>query len=225
MTFLTSARRTGPWFRRRPRVSIAVAVVLFAAILALRLTTGGATDATTMFFVLPISLLAVTFGLAGGLAGGLVSVGLVLAWVIADDVPLSPIGWATRALPMLLLGALLGHAADLLRRSEAQRAQLDEAAHWHRQAVEINDSIVQGLAAAKWSLEAGRLDRGLTVVTDTLEQAEAMVSQLLRDAEMGPGGAHAPGGHEPASQTPGMRAPGRIGPGADRLAALFEHRV
>lgn len=193
MRFLSAVRGIGPWFHRWPRTAIVVAALLYAGIFALRMTSGSPAEATTMFFVLPIALLAMTFGLVAGLAGGLVAVGLVVIWAITEDPGLSPVGWATRVVPMLLLGALLGEAADRLRRSEAERARLDRATGWHRQAVEINDSIVQGLAVAKWSLERGNLTAALQIITETLDHAHHMVSQLLRDAGLGPGGTHAPG--------------------------------
>lgn len=174
-------------------MSIAVACALYLAIFALREATDGTADATMLFFVLPVALLAVTFGLVGGLIGGVVALDLVIIWVIVESVSLTPIGWLTRGLPIILLGVLLGQATDRWRRSEEERIRLDQAAHWHRQAVEINDSIVQGLAAAKWSLEAGRTETGLQTVTETLEHAQTMVSQLMRDADMGIGGEHAPG--------------------------------
>jgi hypothetical protein len=179
-----------PWFYRWPALSVAVAAALYVGIFVLRMTTGTPAEATMLFFVLPISLIAVTFGMMWGLAAGLLAIGLVVVWAMAQHVDLTPLGWATRALPMLLLGVLVGRAADRLRASEAARAALDAAAHWHRQAVEINDSIVQGLSAAKWSLEAGRTDRALETVTETLDSAQTLVSQLLREAEVSPGGAH-----------------------------------
>lgn len=182
-----------PWFYRRPALSIAVAAALYIGIFVLRMTSGTPNEATMLFFVLPISLLAVTFGMAWGLAGGLIAIALMVVWAVTEHVELTPLGWATRALPMLLLGVLIGRAADRLRASEAARAQLDAAAHWHRQAVEINDSIVQGLTAAKWALEAGKQERALQTVTETLDSAQALVSQLLRDAELAPGAAHEAG--------------------------------
>jgi glucose-6-phosphate-specific signal transduction histidine kinase len=202
MTSGTAAPVGGPWFRRRPRISIAVAVLLYAGIFALRMTTGNPIDATTMFFVLPIALLAVTFGRLAGVFAGLAAVGLVAVWALSAHAGLSPLGWATRGVPLLLLGILLGQASDRLRRSEAERRRLDAAAH--RQAVEINDSIVQGLAAAKWSLEAGNAHSGLRIVTETLDHAQTMVSQLLRDAELAPGAAHAPadGPPQPGPESP-----------------------
>lgn len=193
MTSRPIARLAQPWFYRWPALSIVVAAVLFAAVFTLRMTTGTPAEATMLFFVLPIALLAVTFGMAGGLSSGIVALGLMVVWALTRHIDLTVVGWVTRALPMLLLGVLVGSAADRLRASEAERAALNAAAHWHRQAVEINDSIVQGLTAAKWSLEAGRSERALETVTETLGSAQTLVSQLMRDADVGPGGAHEAG--------------------------------
>ena len=221
MRFLTAVRGIGPWFHRWPRVSIAVAALLYSGIFALRMTTGSPSEATTMFFVLPIALLAMTFGLLAGLVGGLVAVGLVVIWAFTESVELSPVGWATRVMPMLLLGVLLGRAVDLLRRSEAERARLDKAAGWHRQAAEINDSIVQGLAVAKWSLERGNVTAALEIITETLDRAHDMVSQLIRDAGLEPGGTHAPGGGATLSD---LRQFGTSAIESDTVARLSDQR-
>jgi hypothetical protein len=84
---------------------------------------------------------------------------------------------------MLLLGGLLGHAADQLRHSEAERNRLMAVAQRHRDAVDFNDRIVQELAAAKWALEGGNSGRGLDILGHTLDAAQHMVSQMLRDAD------------------------------------------
>jgi hypothetical protein len=141
-----------------------------------------------MLYALPISLVAVAFGLAGGLLAGLIAVGGVLSWVIIDSVHLTALGWATRGVPLLLLGLLLGDAADRLQRSEDERRGLAMAAQRQREAAELNDTIVQGLAAAKWSLEAGQHDRGLEIVSDTLATAQEHVSRLLKAADGAAGG-------------------------------------
>lgn len=193
MTLLDSARRSQPWFLRWPSFSVAVAAVLYVGIFTLRMTTGTPNEATVLFFVLPVALIAITFGMMWGISAGLLAVALMVVWALTHSIALSPIGWATRLVPLLLLGALVGRAADRLRASEEERARLLAAAHWHRQAVEINDSIVQGLSAAKWALEAGNTERALSTVTSTLDSAQAMVSQLLREAELAPGAAHEAG--------------------------------
>jgi signal transduction histidine kinase len=161
---------------------------LFVAVSGVRFSVGSE-EPITLLYCLPVALLAVAFGLLVGVAAGLVALSLVAVYVAVADLDLSLVGWATRAVPLLLLGGLLGDAVDRLRRSERERRRLEWATQRHRDAVEINDSVVQGLAAAKWALEADRTDRGLEILTRTLEDAERLVSDLLRDADMGPGGA------------------------------------
>jgi hypothetical protein len=50
-----------------------------------------------------------------------------------------------------------------------------------REAAEINDSVIQGLVAAKWSIEAGQIERGLDALTDTIATTESLVAALLRN--------------------------------------------
>ena len=102
---------------------------------------------------------------------------------MVESADLTALGWVSRAVPLLLLGGLLGNAVDRLRVSETRRHHLEEVAVRQRQAAEINDTIVQGLAAAKWSLEAGQLTRGLEVVDETLGIAHRLVNELLGDAD------------------------------------------
>ncbi|MFI7065237.1 hypothetical protein ACIBL3_29880 [Kribbella sp. NPDC050124] len=174
-----------PWFRQRPAAAVALAAVLYALVLVLRLFTGGPSDAYALLFVLPIALVAVTFGMRAGLAGGVVAVALIVVWVMVEDVSLSPIGWVSRIVPLLLLGVLLGDAADRLRRAEEERLRLEAAALLYREAIEINDSVVQGMAAARWALETGRVDAGLQTLEQTITQAEELVSGLIRQAGLG----------------------------------------
>ena len=180
-----------PWFRTRPVLTVVVALALFAAVFIARLLVGVPGDAIGMFFVLPIALLSLAFGLRPGLGAGAFAVGLLIAWVVVDGVALSALAWTTRITPLLLLGALLGHAADRLRRSEEERHRFAAAAQRHRDAVEINDTMIQGLAAAKWALETGNREGALVTIDDTLDTAQRVVSRLLRDAEMAPGARYA----------------------------------
>jgi len=180
---VTAAR--DPWFRRYRAGTIAVIGVLFAAILVLRLMMDSVSDASTMLFVLPVALAAVAFGLRAGLIAGVLGVALVVVWVEATGTSLSVIGWASRVVPLLLLGYLLGDAVDRLRLAEQDKLRAEAAALLSRQAIEINDSIVQGMAAARWALESGRLDVGLKILETTMSQAHEVVSDLIRQAGLG----------------------------------------
>lgn len=158
---------------------------MYAAVLALRLFVGNPADGYSMLFAFPVALLATAFGLRPGALAGVIAIGLVAIWVVVQDVSLSLSGWTSRVVPLLMLGVLLGHAADQGRRAEAERRRLEEAALLHREAIEINDSLVQGMVAAKWSLESGRVDSGKRILDETIAQAQDLVSGLIRRAGMG----------------------------------------
>ena len=85
-------------------------------------------------------------------------------------------------LPIALLAATLGARAGALRQADAERARLAARARRHREAIEINDSLMQGLSAIKWSLEAGNTHQALAMTTENLERGHRLVSDLIRDA-------------------------------------------
>lgn len=177
-----------PWFRAHPRWAVAVVVALFAGVLATRLLAGDAAgDAAGLLYVLPVALAAVAFGRRAGLVAGLVGVALVVVWAVARDADISWLGWVSRVVPLLLLGTLLGDATERLEAAERQRRELEAAAQRHRDAAEISDSLIQGMTAARWALEAERHDVALTRLEDTIAQGQRLVSDLLRGADLAPG--------------------------------------
>ncbi len=183
----TSSHAYVPWFSRRPGLALAGVLAMFVAIAAARLALGDdATVAITLLYVVPISLVALAWGrLPGAVASG-VALALLVLWVVVAGVDLTPLGWAARAVPIVLVGLVLGDASDRLRRAEQARVEQAERELLHRQAVEINDSLLQGMAAAKWALEAGRSDVGLERLSDAIASGQKLVSQLIRDSAMGP---------------------------------------
>jgi hypothetical protein len=90
---------------------------------------------------------------------------------------------------VLLVAAVLGDASDRLSASHRIRLDLAVAAERHREAIEVNDGLVQGMAAAKWLLEAGRTSAALDTLDQTLLAGQQLVSKLIRDAgsAAGPG--------------------------------------
>jgi hypothetical protein len=182
----------GPWFRSRPRTALAVAALLFTGVLALRFSVEDPVEAISMLYVLPVAFVALGFGRNAGLAAGLLALGLVAFWVQVVGTELSVIGWVARLVPFVVLGYLLGDASDRLEAAEARRAALEAAAQRHRDATEVNDTLIQGMAAAKWAIEAGRTESGLQTLAETIELGHQLVSELLRDAEMGVNGHRPP---------------------------------
>jgi hypothetical protein len=189
MSVLTQPRVVGsprdPWFRRHPAPALMVAGVLFAVVLSVRMFAGSPVDAFSMLYTLPVALVATTFGLRAGVAAGLIAVALTVFWAVVREVSLTPSGWASRVLPVLLLGVLLGHATDRLRLAELGRQRLESAAVLHREAIEINDSLVQGMVSAKWLLDAGQVDTGKQILAQTIVRAHELVSGLISRADMG----------------------------------------
>lgn len=185
-------RSPAPWFRAQPRWTVAVAGVLYAAVFILRMTAGVPNDAINMLYALPIALVALAFGRKAGVAAGLLAVALVVLWAVLDAAGLSALGWASRITPLLLLGVLLGDASDRLAEAERRERAFEAAAQRHRDATEVNDTLIQGMAAAKWALEAGRTEAGLRTLDETITLGHQLVSELLRDADMGVNGHRPP---------------------------------
>lgn len=172
----------GPWFRTHPGLALTAAALFYAGVLALRLSMDNPLDAISMLYVFPVALVAMTGGRWVGLAGGILSVVLVAAWVLTRSVDLTVAGWLSRALPLLLVGFLIGDGSDRLERASQERQARLLAVQRHREAVEINDSLVQGMSAAKWSIEAGRVESGLKVLEETVELGHQLVSELIRES-------------------------------------------
>jgi signal transduction histidine kinase len=171
----------GPWFRTHPAVAVGVAAALFVIIAITRFLVSAPQDTVLQLLSLPIALLAIAFGRRAGLFAALVGIATVVVWVNVVDVHLGPLGWGSRIVPMLLLGVLVGDAAERLRAAEHRRLRLAEARLRRREAAEINDTIVQNLAVAKWMIESGQPDSGIDAVTNALTMAQDLVADLLDD--------------------------------------------
>jgi signal transduction histidine kinase len=177
-----------PWFRAHPRGAAAVVALLFVGVFVTRLLADESPrDAAGLLYVLPVALAAMSFGRRGGLAAGLFGVSLVVAWALVQDFDLTWLGWVSRVVPLLLLGGLLGDATERLEAAQRRQQQLETAARRHRDAAEISDSLIQGMTAARWALEADRPDVAITTLEDTVARGQRLVSDLLRDADLGPG--------------------------------------
>ena len=103
-----------------------------------------------------------------------------------DDLYAS-IGGSRRNVPWILFIAFaLASIAGLylLRRATLAGAELERRHLNERHAVEINDNIIQGLALAKYQLQAGEGEASAHQVSETLREAQRLVSGLLGEAEV-----------------------------------------
>ena len=93
--------------------------------------------------------------------------GRAVAWIIFASFALA------------LLGGLYFLRRASMTTAELQRRELNE-----RHAVEINDNLIQGLALAKYQLQVGEGEASAEQVSETLREAQRLVSGLLGDAEV-----------------------------------------
>jgi hypothetical protein len=176
-----------PWYRSHGRAALITATILFVAVTGMHLLVNGTGQAVDILYALPIALLAMSFGLRGGLIGAVVGFALFAVVEVFHGVgDIDATGWITRGAGLFLLGVLLGHATDQIevgqRRSIAaleERRSLAERARRQAEALEISDSILQHLAVAKWMIEAGNPDAAIAILTSTMVTGERMVADLL----------------------------------------------
>lgn len=108
--------------------TVAIVLVLFAGVYVLQAKDTNPADALEVLYVVPIALLALRFGLRGGLVGALIGLALIVVWDLAggefDVTVLGNLGWA---IAFLLLGTLLGSFVDHRRRLEAEISRYYDA--------------------------------------------------------------------------------------------------
>jgi hypothetical protein len=80
------------------------------------------------------------------------------------------------------VGAMAQLALEKTKAAELKLA-LAEAQIRRKQALQINDDIVQGLAVAKYAFELGQENKGLQALEETLEAAKGIISELLQEIE------------------------------------------
>lgn len=102
------------------------------------------------------------------------------------------LAWTTqrRSLPeRVRTSALLFAAEASLAMDRAERVSQDR----ERQALEINDNIVQGLVVAKYSAQRGDSDGAIRAIDETLGRARRLITDQLQSVAHNRGGAVKPG--------------------------------
>lgn len=176
-----------PWYRSHPREAVLLATALFALVTLGRIFADQSGEAVDILYSLPVALLAVAFGLRGGLVGAIVGIVLFAVVEIMDGVgDIDATGWISRGAGLLLLGILLGRATDQIEEAQqreldaqAQRQRLEETTCRQATALEVSDSILQHLTAAKWMIEQGRDEEAIALLTTTIAIGQDMVGNVL----------------------------------------------
>jgi PAS domain S-box-containing protein len=126
--YLTQLRPPREWLTLDGPLTVALALALFATVYALQANDANPADSPEVLYVVPIALLALRFGLRGGLAGALVGLALLATWDIGgQDHGVSLLGNVCWLIAFLLLGTLLGRFVDQRRRLEAEISRYFES--------------------------------------------------------------------------------------------------
>jgi diguanylate cyclase (GGDEF)-like protein/PAS domain S-box-containing protein len=102
---------------------LVVAAALFAAVTAWRFAATDPAAGVGFLYVIPVALVAVRFGLLGGLVAAATSTGLVMWWAFSTDA-LGFTGYATRSVTFVAVAAVVGWQV------ERRRALEGEADRW-----------------------------------------------------------------------------------------------
>lgn len=120
----------------RPRWRVLLGIgALFAVVFVIRELDGNPGDGIGLLYVVPMVLLAAEAGLAGGIAGALIAIGLLGLWVVVSDVELGAIAFLVRVVIFAFVGVVGGVAGQRLRRAYRERQALtdeleDQARHF-----------------------------------------------------------------------------------------------
>ena len=162
-----------------PTLAAVVSIVLFVGIFLLGWSVAGIADTISMLYVLPVALLALSFGFRVGLGAGILAGSLFAVWMVSTGESLSPLGWLSRVMPLVLIGALVGIATERIREANRVERHAMEVSLLQHEAAEINDSVLQQMAATKWLLESGHVDEGIELLEATMTTAQQLVTRVL----------------------------------------------
>ncbi|MDQ6820392.1 MAG: diguanylate cyclase [Actinomycetota bacterium] len=106
------------------RLTTTIALAVFAVVLGLRIAIDDPSELVGLFFVIPIALIAIEFGLLGGLAMAVTAALTIAIWSVLSSTNLSAVGYITRIVTFVVLGGVVGRLAE-------QREHLNaEADRW-----------------------------------------------------------------------------------------------
>ena len=103
---------------------VAISAVLFTVVLVLKLVVTEPGWGFPLLYDIPVALLALTFGVRGGLVAALIGMVLFTIGDQAGDIQSNAAGYISRALSFFVLAGLLGLYADRLRRADAEGRRL-----------------------------------------------------------------------------------------------------
>jgi len=173
------------WGGARSRRAVAgAAVALLVLVFAVAVATGSPLEPAIIAYAVPVALCGLALGALAGITAAVA--GGALYWVAAyvDGHTLSAGHLSYRMGALVFLGGIVGLLSSRLAEAE-QGAQLQR--ELRSRAVELNDTVVQGLALARYLLDGGDSAAAAATLTTTLERAKELVADFIGDVELEPG--------------------------------------
>lgn len=100
------------------RAVIALAAAIFAGVFAVRTLDGSPEDGVHLIYIVPVILLALRFGVRGGLFGASVAIGLFVAWTVFFESELRAVTWISPMITVLAVGLMVGLLSESYSESE-----------------------------------------------------------------------------------------------------------
>lgn len=127
--------------RQRRVLVVIAAACLFAAVFALRLAISASDQGALLFLVIPIALLGIEFGLAGGIVGSCTAIALLALYGVIDHPHLGVLGYSSRAAAFILIGGTVGWLSERLQLAVAARERT-EAMRQMESAREVSERLM-----------------------------------------------------------------------------------
>ncbi len=102
------------------RVVLATAAAMFAAIVTLNFQTVDPGPGVALLFTLPIAILALRFGVTGGLSAAVVASVFFLIWALTEAQDVPALAYVTRLLAFFTLGGMVGWLGGMLAANESR---------------------------------------------------------------------------------------------------------
>jgi diguanylate cyclase (GGDEF)-like protein/PAS domain S-box-containing protein len=109
-----------------------IAALLFAVVTGVRFAAGAdAAEAVTLLYVVPVAILAATYGVRAGLLAAVASLGLVGIWAGVDGVGLPALGYVAHGLAFAVAGVGVGAM------TQGHQRDADRAGRWFEMANDL----------------------------------------------------------------------------------------
>jgi signal transduction histidine kinase len=100
---------------------VAIAALLFAATFTSRMVIHDPGALLANFYVVPTAVLAIEFGVRGGVTSAAVAMALVFAWGALETIHVTPLGYVSRLAAVLVTGVVAGRFSERQRQDIAER--------------------------------------------------------------------------------------------------------